>query len=119
MNSSGDFFKGLLFGTVVGVTAGILLAPKSGEETREDIKKLALDTADKAEKTYSKARKEVMQKIEELKEAGKKIDVEEYKRLVTKVIDEIKTDGEVTSDVAKEIGEKLNKDWNRIKETAL
>lgn len=119
MSSSGNFFKGLLYGAVLGAAAGVLLAPKSGEETRDNLKKLALDTAEKADKVYIKARKEVMIKIEELKDAGKKIDVEEYKKLVAKVIDEIKTDGEVTSDVTKEIGEKLNKDWNRIKETAL
>ena len=53
MSSSGDdFFKGLLFGAVIGATAGILLAPQSGVKTREDIKKLALDMGDKAQDLY-------------------------------------------------------------------
>ncbi len=29
---------GLLFGALIGVTAGILLAPKSGKETRKEIR---------------------------------------------------------------------------------
>lgn len=40
MSSSEDFFKGLLFGTAVGLTAGILLAPKAGSETRRILKDL-------------------------------------------------------------------------------
>ena len=35
MSSSDDFFKGLILGAVVGATAGILLAPKSGAETEK------------------------------------------------------------------------------------
>lgn len=115
MSSSGDFFKGLVFGTVVGVTAGILLAPKSGEETREEIKKFALDTADDAERIYRKARRDLRKKLADVKEVGANIDVNGYKKLVAKVVDEIKTDGEVTSDVAKKVGEKLSEDWNELK----
>ena len=37
-SSTDDFFKGLLFGAVIGAAAGVLLAPKSGAETRADIK---------------------------------------------------------------------------------
>jgi len=115
MGSSDDFFKGLLFGTVVGVTAGILLAPKSGTETREDIKKFAQEGVDNAEIYYKKTRKQLERKIRDLKEAGNNIDLEGYKKLVTKVVEEIKSDGEVTSDIAKKIGMKLNDDWNEIK----
>ena len=32
---------GLLVGAIAGAVAGILLAPKSGKETREDLKKLS------------------------------------------------------------------------------
>lgn len=115
MSSSDDFFKGLLFGTVVGVTAGILLAPKSGVETREDIKKFAQESADSAEAYYKKAKRQLNKKVRDLKEAGNSIDIEGYKKLVSKVVEEIKTDGEVTSDIAKKIGMKLNDDWNEIK----
>lgn len=114
-SSTDDFFKGLLFGAVIGATAGILLAPKSGLETRSDIKKLALDMSDKAQDIYLKARKQLEKKIENIKAAGKKIDLEAYKKLVMEVVDEIKNDSDVTSDTAKRIGMQLNDDWNEIK----
>lgn len=119
MSSSDDFFKGLLFGTVVGVTAGLLLAPKSGEETRANIRRLAHETGDRAENYYLKARKEIIKKVEDIKDAGQNVDLEGYKKLVLKVVDEVKKDGEVTADIAKEIGMKLNDDWRDIKRTIL
>ncbi len=114
-NSSGDFIKGLIFGAAVGTVAGILLAPQSGEDTRKDIKKFALDVSDKAQDLYTTSRKKVENKVKELKVAGKKIDFEAYKKLVSNVVDELKKDSDVASETAKKIGEQLNKDWSDIK----
>lgn len=36
--SKGKFALGALFGAVAGVIAGVLTAPKSGKETRADLK---------------------------------------------------------------------------------
>jgi len=120
MSSSGDdFFKGLLFGAVIGATAGILFAPQSGVKTREDIKKLALDMGDKAQDLYINARKQVEMKIKEVKMAGKKIDFDVYKKLVMEVVNEIKNDSNVTSETAKQIGLRLNQDWNDLKSSIL
>lgn len=119
MSSSEDFFKGLLFGTAVGLTAGILLAPKAGSETREDIKRFAQESVDSAEDYYKKARRQLYKKIKDIKETGKNIDIDGYKKLVAKIVDEIKGDGVVTADVAKQIGTKLNEDWNDIKSSVL
>ncbi len=71
-SSTDDFFKGLLFGAVIGATAGILLAPKSGLETRSDIKKLALDMSDKSQDVYFKARKQVERKVKDIKAVVKR-----------------------------------------------
>lgn len=114
-NSTESFFKGLLLGTVTGAVAGILLAPKSGAETREDIKKLAIDLKDKAEDLYNNARREVEKKIEQLKRAGEKIDESKYKSIVSEVVGEIKQDAEVTSSAAKKLGQQLRGDWNMVK----
>lgn len=46
--SNKDSFFALLTGVIIGVAAGILFAPKSGKETREDLKKLALDFKEKS-----------------------------------------------------------------------
>lgn len=115
MSTSDDFFKGLIFGAVIGATAGILLAPKSGAETREDIKKFSLDLQDKAYDLYTSSRKEVEKRVRDLKAAGKRIDIDAYKKLVSKVVDELKNDSDVAASTAKKIGEQLNSDWNEIK----
>lgn len=115
MSSSNDFFKGLLFGAVIGATAGILLAPKSGAETREDIKKFSTDIQDKAYDLYISSKKEVEKRMRDLKAAGKRIDVDSYKKLVAKVIDDLKSNSDVAANTAKKIGEQLNSDWDEIK----
>jgi len=114
-DNSESFFKGLLFGTALGAIAGILFAPKSGEETREDIKKLAVDIKDKAEDLYNDARREVEKKVQQIKKAGEKIDEGKYKGIVAEVIDEFKRDAKVTSSAAEKLGEQLRGDWKMVK----
>jgi len=106
----------MLFGAMAGAVAGILLAPKSGEETREDLKKLANEMGDKANAYYKKARTELELKIEALKAAGQKIDEGKYKELIDEVIAEVKRDGQVTSEVAKIMGNQLKGDWALVKD---
>jgi gas vesicle protein len=81
-----SFMKGLFLGAIAGATAGILLAPKSGEETREDLKKLAKEYQDKAMDLYTVAKKIVERKMRNLKAAGEKLDENKYMELVTEVI---------------------------------
>ena len=60
--SKGKFALGALFGMVVGGVAALLTAPKSGKETRQDIKRKVNDIkteADKAAKDISKQTKDV------------------------------------------------------------
>ena len=113
-NNAESFMKGLLFGTVAGVVAGVLLAPKSGEETREDIKKLAVDLKDKATDLYAQATRELEKKIAQVKKVGGKIDEDKYKDLVAEVVDEFKKDAVVTSSAAQKLAEQLKSDWRMI-----
>ena len=113
---SGSFFKGLMFGAVAGAVAGVLLAPKSGEETRADLKKAADEFAVKAKDAYTEAKKVLDKKIVALKKAGKKIDEGKYKKLVDNVVSEFKNDSEVTSDAAKQLSAQLKKDWAIVKD---
>lgn len=57
--SKGKFALGALFGAAVGVVAGFLSAPKSGKETRAELKEKTMKTKDevskKAEYVASKA----------------------------------------------------------------
>jgi gas vesicle protein len=114
-NNTKSFFSGLLFGLTAGAVAGILLAPKSGKETREDIKKFAEDMGEKVSLKYQEVKAEVEKRLQELKAAGKKIDWDIYKDMVNEVLNELKQDGEVTADVAKRMGTQLGKDWGTVK----
>ncbi len=52
---AGDFLKGLFIGGLVGAVIGILYAPKSGKETREEIGKKAEELLAKAKEEYEQA----------------------------------------------------------------
>ncbi len=51
----GDVLKALLIGSLVGVVVGLLFAPKSGKEMREDLSEKAKDLADKVKDEYEGA----------------------------------------------------------------
>lgn len=69
---------GALLGGLVGAAAGILFAPKSGKETREDLKNGADELARKAKKGVKKFQREqvepAVEKLgEKVEEVGKKL----------------------------------------------
>ena len=77
--SKGKFALGALLGAGLGAVAGLLFAPKSGKETREDIKAKATDLKVKADKKMEEAKKnvdktakDVSLKAEDLKVRGEK-----------------------------------------------
>lgn len=49
--SAGKFLAGFVVGGALGAIAGILLAPQSGEETREQLSDASKDVVKKADKT--------------------------------------------------------------------
>lgn len=60
MDSKGDFLAGVILGALVGFGAGVLLAPASGEETRQKIKEKTDEVAgqawDKSEELVNQAK---------------------------------------------------------------
>jgi gas vesicle protein len=72
---SGKTFKRLAVGTLIagaaGYVAGILTAPKSGKETRADIKQTADKTIAEAEKQLKNAHTELNELINTAKKQGK------------------------------------------------
>lgn len=54
--TKGKFALGALIGIVAGVVAGVLTAPKSGKETRADIKGKAAELKHEAAKRATEAR---------------------------------------------------------------
>jgi gas vesicle protein len=63
MSKKMDFIGGLIVGGLIGAVVGILYAPKSGKETREDL-------ARKADELLSQA-KEKIDDVEMMAERGK------------------------------------------------
>ncbi|HVO66219.1 MAG TPA: YtxH domain-containing protein [Syntrophales bacterium] len=55
-----DFIKGLLIGGLIGASIGILFAPKSGKEMREEI-------CSKSEELMAKAKEEYQQVLDKSK----------------------------------------------------
>jgi gas vesicle protein len=51
----GNFIKGLVVGGLIGAALGILYAPKSGKETRDDIARKTEELVTKAKEEYEKA----------------------------------------------------------------
>lgn len=66
MSDRGDgFFKGFVIGGIIGAVAGILLAPKSGRETREDLGEEAEKFYKQSKSDFEHARKAAMKSFEE------------------------------------------------------
>lgn len=53
--NNGDLLKGVFIGGLIGVALGILFAPKSGKETREELARKADDLLIKTKEEYEKA----------------------------------------------------------------
>ena len=53
--NNNDLLKGLFIGGLIGIALGLLFAPKSGKETREDIARKANEVLDKTKEEYEKA----------------------------------------------------------------
>ena len=66
-DNSISFGMGLLAGILGGVVAAILYAPKSGAETREDIKNRVNDFAEKHAPEIKEAKKQALESLDMMK----------------------------------------------------
>ena len=93
MSNNGDsgfeFFKGVLFGGIVGAVVTLLYAPKSGKEVRKDLRKRSLELRDDAEAKLELAQK----KAEELLAETKK-ELEHLRREALATVAEVKGSAE-------------------------
>lgn len=130
------FFAGIL-GALAGAVGGLLLAPQSGKETREDIARVAKEieknirsgaketqsrakavfgqASKEAVKSYEKVKGMVVDKLVALKSAGDKIDKEKYEKIVDDVVAEFKGDAKVTREGIVRLKSQLKKDWEKVK----
>jgi gas vesicle protein len=96
-----DFLKGALAGAVAGALAGILLAPKSGKETRADMAKY-----------YVKIKDEVTEKIAEISDLTK----EAYEKIVAGVVAGYEQGKKITAKDAVIIKRDLGKAYLKVRE---
>ena len=141
MAKKGSFFLGGLLAAAAGVVGGLLLAPQSGKKTREDIKKMLVklskevqtgvkDTKGRVEEVFGEATEEamnkykeiktaVMEKVAEVKTAGKEIDKDKYAMIVEDIVEEYKGDLKATKNGAAKLVSQLKKDWEKVKKVVL
>jgi gas vesicle protein len=68
MNTSGKILTAAAVGLAAGAVAGLLLAPRSGKETRALMKKKGADAADKVKEGFEKGRRQVVDLKEKAEE---------------------------------------------------
>lgn len=115
-NDFGSFVAGFALGALAGAVVSLLMAPQSGEETRQIIKDRAIELKDKGDETFEETKrkaeiayKDALAKAEELSAVTKqhaedlgvslKHRVEEMRSMAEKTSD--KTTGKVDEVVAK------------------
>jgi gas vesicle protein len=79
-NKCGDWAKGLLIGGLVGVIIGLLYAPKSGKETRDELSDKAKDVASKLKDEYDVALEKSKSAYENLLKKLKEVEAKAEKK---------------------------------------
>ena len=129
-DNGSDFFKGFLFGGTIGAIIALLYAPKSGKETREDIRRRSAELLDEAEgvvgtvreradhiiadarKEAEKLRDEAERKIAEAKLKAQEL-IDAGKSTVSTVADEAVGKAQ---EIAGKGKEKIQKETSRVKQ---
>lgn len=95
-----DVLAGVAIGAIAGAVAGILFAPKSGKETRADIKNYLTEMKDKIAKELANA---------------KDFSKETYGKVVKKVVGSYQDAKKISSDQAVEIIDSLEAGFDTVK----
>lgn len=77
------FFAGVALGAAIGAIAGVLLAPQSGEETREALGTMAKDVAKRTDKTVKDIQDKADSIVSDMQEKGDEI-IEKIQELINK-----------------------------------
>jgi len=97
---SKDLLKGMVIGAVIGATAGLLFAPKRGEETRKALMK-----------NLEKIKDEIADKLSHVGKMTK----EKYDEIVDKTINSYCEAKELTDEEAENMKNKLHDNYEKIK----
>lgn len=81
--SAGKFLAGFIVGGALGALAGVLLAPQSGEETRDFLCDASKDVAKKTDKTVKEIQDKADTVVSDLQQKGDEI-MEKIQTLINK-----------------------------------
>lgn len=81
--SAGKFLAGFVVGGALGAVAGILLAPQSGEETRELLTDASKDIVKKTDKTVKDIQEKADSCVSDMQKKGDEI-MEKIQSLINK-----------------------------------
>lgn len=70
----GKFFLGAIFGAIAGAVAALLTAPKSGKETRQDLKNKADEMKDDAIRQLRRLEGELNKKVSDVRKLAHKLE---------------------------------------------
>ncbi|HCP08198.1 MAG TPA: hypothetical protein DIT25_00115 [Candidatus Moranbacteria bacterium] len=104
---SNDLLTGLFIGGLVGAVLGVLFAPKSGKETREDI-------ARKADEILLKTKEEYQKAVEKSK-AAYEASLENLKVFEESAREKVSEMGDKVSEIAHKGAETVENNKNRLK----
>lgn len=107
MNKSGDFMAGLVVGGLIGTVIGILYAPKSGRETREEI-------GQKADELLAKVKEEYEYAAEKSRKAYE-ASVKRLKALEEKALEKVEDVSEKVDELAGRGKDTLQEGKSRVK----
>ncbi|MBQ7031526.1 MAG: YtxH domain-containing protein [Bacilli bacterium] len=97
--------KSFLLGAGIGLGLGLLFAPKSGKETREDLAKMISDLYEKAKQIdVEEVKNAIIVKTKELENTLKDLDKETAKQLIIDKSREVKIKAQELVDLAVEKG---------------
>lgn len=82
----GSFLSGVIIGGLLGAAAALLLAPQSGEETREIIKEKGIELRDKAQETAEEARTRATELAHQVESRSKEI-YDQQRERITKAVE--------------------------------
>lgn len=98
-------FGKFLAGAAIGVGLGVLFAPKSGKETRKELKDKLDALVEQAKNIdVAEVRKEITRKVEEIKMELVDLDKEKVAEIAKEKLEELKVKAQDLVEVAKEKG---------------
>ena len=114
-------FGKFIAGVAVGVGIGVLFAPKSGSETREDLKLKMDELIEKAKKIKKEdVKKAILDKVDSIKEALADLDKEKVLEIARDKADKVKNKTDELVELAKQAGSKAaNKTASELREKAI